>query len=319
MKHGVAYRKLSRTTSHRMLMLRNLVTSLFEHEQIKTTLPKARETARFAEKIITLGKKGDRNAHARAAALLLKPELLPKLFGTFASRYAQRPGGYTRIHKFGNRPGDNAPHAVLELVDNPHDIRFEITSRAVGWDLLREKLKSKKPVAIINAGAEDTLEIISEERRLGFGETGLLRPKTRWNLQKVLKFRNQSAPLFMSQKVGDYMDHLLATPVVFRDVEKQERDAVTEKRRVVEEERKKPPAEQDRSLIPLSHSEAPRYPARQMRPAPGHAVPGETRGALHLARGALSDRNPRPLPKILTPASVLSLRRQQNRRERTNT
>jgi hypothetical protein len=97
----------------------------------------------------------------------------------------------------------------LELVDNPRDLRWEITSRAVGWDLLREKLKSKKPVAIINAGAEDTLDIISEERRLTFGEPGFLRPKTRWNLQKVLKFRDQSAPLLMSQKAGDYMVRLM--------------------------------------------------------------------------------------------------------------
>ncbi|KAJ7181751.1 mitochondrial ribosomal protein L17, partial [Mycena crocata] len=295
MKHGIAFRKLSRGTSHRMLMLRNLVTSLFEHEQIKTTLPKARETARMAEKIITLGKKGDQAAYARAGALLLKPELLPKLFDTFAKRYSQRPGGYTRIHKFGNRPGDNAPHAVLELVDNPRDIRWEITSRAVGWDLLREKLKSKKPVAIINAGAQDTLDVISRERRRTFGETGPLRPKTRWNLQKVLKFRDESAPLLMSQKAGDYMDHLLATPVVFKNIEKEERDAVTERRNAVLEERKKTPEERGTTEAGPTES-LERYPPRRL-PPPGHALPGETRGALHLARGALSDRNPRSLPK----------------------
>ncbi|KAJ7254020.1 ribosomal protein L17 [Mycena haematopus] len=311
MKHGVAFRKLSRTTSHRMLMLRNLVTSLFEHEQIKTTLPKARETARMAEKIITLGKRGDQAAHARASALLLKPELLPKLFTTFAKRYAQRPGGYTRIHKFGNRPGDNAPHAILELVDNPRDIRWEITSRAVGWDLLRNKLKSKKPVAIINAGAEDALDVISSERRLTFNESGLLRPKTRWNLQKVLRFRDGSAPLLMSQKAGDYMDHLLATPVVFRNIEKEERDTVTEKRRVIDAEKKKPDGEQDRSIVGFGSSSAGKYPVREMRPAPGHATPGETRGALYLARGALSDRKPRPLPKVLNPASLFSRRRHE--------
>ncbi|KAF7339391.1 hypothetical protein MSAN_02153000 [Mycena sanguinolenta] len=301
MKHGVAFRKLSRTTSHRMLMLRNLVTSLFEHEQIKTTLPKARETARMAEKIITLGKRGDQAAHARASALLLKPELLPKLFTTFAKRYAQRPGGYTRIHKFGNRPGDNAPHAVLELVDNPRDIRWEITSRAVGWDLLRNKLKSKKPVAIINAGAEDTLDVISSERRLGFNEPGLLRPKTRWNVQK---------------KAGDYMDHLLATPVVFRDIEKEERDAVTERRRLIDAEKKKPDGEQDRSIVGFGSSGAGKYPVREMRPAPGHAAPGETRGALHLARAALSPRKPRPLPKVLNSPSLFS--RPRHEKKRTN-
>ncbi|KAJ7169970.1 ribosomal protein L17 [Mycena filopes] len=311
MKHGIAFRKLSRTTSHRMLMLRcarNLVTSLFEHEQIKTTLPKARETARMAEKIITLGKKGDQAAHARAAALLLNPELLPKLFGTFAKRYAHRPGGYTRIHKFGNRPGDNAPHAVLELVDNPRDIKWEITSRAVGWDLLREKLKSKKPVAIINAAAEDTLDTIAAERKLTFGESGVLRPMTRWNLQKALRFRDQSAPLLMSQKAGDYMDHLLATPTVFRDIEQQERDAVNEEHRRIEAERKKPEGEQDHGIIRSTPS---KHPVRALHPA-GHALPGETRGALHLARGALSDRKPQPLPKTFPPISVFS-RRQKYR------
>jgi len=286
---------------------RNLVTSLFEHEQIKTTLPKARETARFAEKIITLGKRGDKHAYARAEGLLLNPELLPKLFGTFATRYAHRPGGYTRIHKFGNRPGDNAPHAVLELVDNPRDIRWEITSRAVGWDLLREKLKSKKPVAIINAGPKDTLDVISAERGLTFGDAGLLRPKTRWNLQKVLKFRDQSASLLMSQKAGDYMDHLLATPVVFRNVEKAERAAVTERRRAIADEKLKPEEVQNRDLV--TSPEEP-YPVKKMRSSPGHALPGETRGALHLARGALSVRNPRPLPKVLDPPSLFGRRRQ---------
>ncbi|KAJ7492534.1 ribosomal protein L17 [Mycena latifolia] len=305
MKHGIAFRKLSRTTSHRILMLRNLVTSLFEHEQIKTTLPKAKETARFAEKIITLGKKGDKASYERAAALLLKPELLPKLFGTFAKRYAQRPGGYTRIHKFGNRPGDNAPHAVLELVDNPRDIRWEITSRAVGWDLLREKLRTKRPVSIINSGAQGTLEVISAERRLALGETGRLRPMTRWNLQKVLKFRDQSAPLLMSQKAGDYMDHLLATPVVFRDIENEERAALAEQRRAYQENLTKPEAEKDGTMV-----EPPKHFIREMRPSPGHTLPGETRGALQLARGALSDRKPRPLPKLLTPPSLFSRRRQ---------
>ncbi|KAJ7706085.1 mitochondrial ribosomal protein L17 [Mycena rosella] len=304
MKHGVAFRTLSRTTSHRILMLRNMVTSLFEHEQIKTTLPKARETARFAEKIITLGKRGDKAAYDRAAALLLNPELLPKLFGTFAKRYAQRPGGYTRIHKFGNRPGDNAPHAVLELVDNPRDIRWEITSRAVGWDLLREKLKSKRAVSIINAGAKDALEVISEERGLSFGETGRLRPMTRWNLQKVLKFRDQSAPLLMSQKAGDYMDHLLATPVVFREIEEEERAAVAEHQKAYNENKAKPPSERDQTL-----KDPPKPLRRALRPA-GHALPGETRGALHLARGALSDRKPQPRPKVLTPGSLFSRQRQ---------
>ena len=72
-----------------------------------------------------MAKQGDLPAYTRASGLLLEPNLLSKLFGPIAKRYAERVGGYTRIHKFGNRPGDNAPHAILELVDNPHDIKFE--------------------------------------------------------------------------------------------------------------------------------------------------------------------------------------------------
>ncbi|KAF8601766.1 ribosomal protein L17 [Ceratobasidium sp. AG-I] len=133
MKHGIAFRKLSRTSSHRGLMLRNLVSSLLQHEQIKTTVPKAKETARLVEKVITLAKKGDLHARQQAEAFLLNPHsILPKLFSTYKDRYAARPGGYTRIHRFGYRPGDHAPHAILELVDGPRDLKFEITARAVG-------------------------------------------------------------------------------------------------------------------------------------------------------------------------------------------
>ena len=79
-----------------------------------------------------MGKKGDLPAYHRANAFLLEPRLTPKVFKELAERYKDRVGGYTRIHKYGNRPGDNAPHAILELVDNPHDLKFEMTARAVG-------------------------------------------------------------------------------------------------------------------------------------------------------------------------------------------
>jgi len=153
-----------------------------------------------------MGKKGDRGAQDRAASLLLKPELLPKLFGTFAQRYARREGGYTRIHKFGNRIGDNAPHAILELVDNPRDLRYEITARAIGWELLKNKLKRHTPEDIVNSGHRDTHEFLDKEKRVEVdSHKGLLRPKTRWNLQKVLRFRKPEASLDMSQKVSYYM------------------------------------------------------------------------------------------------------------------
>jgi large subunit ribosomal protein L17 len=153
-----------------------------------------------------MGKKGDRGAHTRASAFLLKPSLIPKVFDTFAERYANRPGGYTRIHKFGNRPGDNAPRAVLELVDNPRDLRTEMTSRAIGWEMLKEKLKAQQPVSIINNGAEGVKELIDHERDIKLGQPGgILRPKTRWNLQKILRFRDDSAATDIGRKVEEHV------------------------------------------------------------------------------------------------------------------
>ena len=117
MKHRVVGRRLDRTTEHRTAMLRNLVTSLLEHERIKTTTPKAKELKRFADKIITLGKKGTAHARRTAAADVKSPEILAKLFDDVAERFKSRPGGYTRIIRVGNRVGDNASMAFIELVD----------------------------------------------------------------------------------------------------------------------------------------------------------------------------------------------------------
>jgi large subunit ribosomal protein L17 len=117
MKHRVVGRRLDRTTEHRTAMLRNLVTSLFRHERITTTTPKAKELKRFADKVITLAKRG--TAHARRVANrdVRDVEVLNKLFGALADRYKARPGGYTRLVRVGNRAGDNAEMAVIELVD----------------------------------------------------------------------------------------------------------------------------------------------------------------------------------------------------------
>src|ERR1700749_234395 len=92
--------------------------------------------------MITLGKRRTHSAEVQARAFCLQGSVVTKLFGPLAQRYRDRPGGYTRIHKFGNRRGDNAPHAILELVDNPRDLRVALTARAVGWDLLAHRLKS---------------------------------------------------------------------------------------------------------------------------------------------------------------------------------
>ncbi|KAG8737985.1 hypothetical protein FRC10_007425 [Ceratobasidium sp. 414] len=180
MKHGIAFRKLSRTSSHRGLLLRwvghcmlselltrsrNLVSSLLQHEQIKTTLPKAKETARLAEK----------DPHS----------LLPKLFSTYKARYASRPGGYTRIHKFGHRQGDHAPHAILELVDGPRDLGFQLAARAVG-----------------------------RETAAGFlmGEDRALRARTKLAVDKALKFRGQEGREQLERLAAKYTSALIAEP-----------------------------------------------------------------------------------------------------------
>ena len=137
--------------------------------------------------MITLGKKGDLPAHRRAGAFVLEPALVPKLFTTFAARYATRPGGYTRIHKYGNRPGDNAPHAILELVDNPHDVKFEMAARAVGFEAVSHTLEHGSLRGAINDGVGKQVEsIVAAEKGIPYEEDGLLKQKTRLNMQKVL-------------------------------------------------------------------------------------------------------------------------------------
>ena len=119
MRHGNGLRKLNRTSSHRLAMLRNMSNSLIEHEVIKTTLPKAKELRMVVEPLITLGKK-DNLANRRLAFDRLRDrEMVAKLFSELGPRYAARPGGYLRILKFGFRHGDNAPMALVELVDHP--------------------------------------------------------------------------------------------------------------------------------------------------------------------------------------------------------
>jgi large subunit ribosomal protein L17 len=117
MKHRVVGRRLDRTTEHRTAMLRNLVTSLFRHERITTTTPKAKELKRFADKIVTLAKRGTPHSRRIANRSVRDVEVLNKLFGTIADRFKARPGGYTRLVRVGNRAGDNAELAVIELVD----------------------------------------------------------------------------------------------------------------------------------------------------------------------------------------------------------
>lgn len=117
MRHGIAHRKLNRTTTHRKAMLANMAASLIEHEQIVTTLPKAKELAPFMDKLITLAKRGDLHGRRQAMSKVRNEVQVKKLFDTLGERYTERSGGYTRVLKAGFRHGDNAPMAVIELVD----------------------------------------------------------------------------------------------------------------------------------------------------------------------------------------------------------
>ena len=119
MRHRQSNRKLNRTTSHRLAMFRNMSNSLLKHEVIKTTLPKAKELRRFVEPLITLGKEPTLANHRLAFDRLRDREIVMKLFGELGPRYKTRPGGYLRILKYGFRQGDNAPMALVELVDRP--------------------------------------------------------------------------------------------------------------------------------------------------------------------------------------------------------
>ena len=117
MRHGIRGRKLSRTRSHRRALFANLAASLITYEQIKTTLPKAKDLRPIVEKLITLGKRGDLHARRQAHAVLRSDEVVKKLFDAIAKRYANRQGGYTRVLKAGFRYGDMAPMGVIELID----------------------------------------------------------------------------------------------------------------------------------------------------------------------------------------------------------
>ena len=117
MRHGVAHRKLGRTTAHRQAMFANMAASLIKHEQIVTTLPKAKELRPFVEKLVTLAKKGDLHARRQAISQVRDVTQVGKLFETIGPRYGARQGGYIRVLKAGFRYGDNAPMAVIEFVD----------------------------------------------------------------------------------------------------------------------------------------------------------------------------------------------------------
>ncbi len=123
MRHRLSGRKLNRTSTHRQAMFANMAAALIKHEQIRTTLPKAKDLRGVCDRLITLGKRGDLHARRQAISVLKDPKLVEKLFSTLAERYESRPGGYTRVLKAGFRYGDSAPMAFIELVDRDPDAK----------------------------------------------------------------------------------------------------------------------------------------------------------------------------------------------------
>ena len=131
MRHRIAHRKLNRTASHRKAMFANMASSLVEHEQIVTTLPKAKELKPFVEKLVTLAKKGDLNSRRIAIARMRNKAQAKKLFDVLGPRYAERQGGYIRVLKAGYRHGDNAPMAVIEFVDRDESAKGKVDRERV--------------------------------------------------------------------------------------------------------------------------------------------------------------------------------------------
>jgi large subunit ribosomal protein L17 len=162
MRHRVAHRKLGRVTPHRIALLRNLATALFEKERIRTTLPKAKELRPFAERLITLARREDNRLHARrlAARHLQDPAVVKKLFDTIGARVATRPGGYTRILRLGPRKGDGAEMAYLELVGFEYKPagKAEKTAKAGDKKEPEAKADEKAPEAKKKAPAKKAAE-----------------------------------------------------------------------------------------------------------------------------------------------------------------
>ncbi|KAL4809731.1 ribosomal protein L17 [Aspergillus unguis] len=198
------YRHLGRDSAHRQALLRNLVTSLFKHESITTTWAKAKEAQRLAEQLITLGKKNTEASRRRALSKFYTPhEILPKLFGPLRERYANRPGGYTRVLRVEPKKDDQAPSAILELVDGPKDMRFALTAKAVarrrsqGLETLNElTLMNVRKVTQFRKDGVEQLEKAISRVKLDKPIERVMTPLTKgWEKRKAeMKSGSASAP-----------------------------------------------------------------------------------------------------------------------------
>ena len=183
MRHRKDHRKLSRTSSHRRALLRNLVTALFQYERIETTVEKAKEARRLAERLITFGKQGDLAARRHVARFVMKPEITSKLFSTIAPWYAERNGGYTRVLRIGRRLGDGGETAYLELVKTVEQKDKERQDRLAAAESKEAALKGAKISPKKSKAAEEAPAAEDKPRRGKKGEksggAGPARKRTR--------------------------------------------------------------------------------------------------------------------------------------------
>ena len=175
MRHNKAGRRLGRTTSHRVAMFRNMVTSFLNHEKITTTDAKAKELRSIAEKMITLGKKGDLHAMRQAASFIRDKKVVTKLFTTIAPRYQERAGGYTRIIKIGLRSGDNASLSLIELVEGP--VEKKVSKKATARKAVAKPIPAKKAAKPEPASKHVEMKTASEEAHVEASESADV-PKT---------------------------------------------------------------------------------------------------------------------------------------------
>ncbi len=160
MRHNIGPRKLGRTSSHRRALLRNLTTALFRHERIKTTLPKARELRPYAERLITMARRDSLHARRNVLREVSDKEVVKKLFGTLAPRFASRPGGYTRTLKLGPRVGDGADMAIVELIGSEPTFKKQKEEKKAR----RERKAAAKAREAEEAAAEETAAEPAEEK-----------------------------------------------------------------------------------------------------------------------------------------------------------
>lgn len=203
---GLAFRKLGRPSGHRRALLRNLVTSLIQHERISTTYAKAKEAQRVAEKIITKAKRaltqGRIQQEIQATDFVFDRTTTAPLLRDLAQRYIDRPGGYTRIHLHGNRQGDNAPRALLELVDQPRgDMKLELTAMTIGRETFMRAHNAGPGALQEEAMSLGSIPIEKDER---------FEHLTRVNAEKVVKFGGEEARAMMIEKAREHFFRMMA-------------------------------------------------------------------------------------------------------------